>query len=299
MMCSQMHGMVLVNAHGEPKSNAITWQDQRGALPVPGERDVSYVEWIASRLPPKLQEALGNELRPGIPIATLAWLAREGDLPSGELSVNVATGPQVSALSEGFLPGEWGKCQVRPFFDRLFLHTVTHIPAGRSLNVLMRLLGELPSRAGSPLQNPWELVQRAVAETDSTDLDVDLSFFDNRTARTGAVRNISEHNLTVGHLFRAALERMANDYCGHADALPMPEGGWKRLVFSGGIADGLPFLRELIESRLCVPSRVSSIHEHTMNGLLVLGLRSSGRAECLEAAMHLVASHERGFKQES
>lgn len=390
VMCTQMHGMVLVDENGQAFGNAITWQDQRGALAMPGEGGGSVVEWIADRLPADLRVALGNELRPGIPAATLLWMVRAGQVPdsglsvvslpdhvlsrlsgqpavidptnaascgmfdvragawsaeavallglegfhlppicadaravpytfslhgvelqchvpvgdhqcallgsmlqAGELSVNVATGSQVSTLSDTFHPGD---CQVRPYPDGAFLHTITHIPAGRSLNAWMRLLTEMASAAGTPVREPWEIAGRLAAETGSTDLEMDLSLFQNRVPRggeAGALRNIREGNLTVGHLFRAALERMADDYFRHASALPAPPGGWRRLVFSGGIAHRLPLLRDLIMGRFGIPGRTSPTREDTMPGLLTLALLGAGRAPCLANAAELVSRQAR------
>ena len=382
MMCNQMHGIVLVNHRGEPRSNAITWQDQRGALRVPGEGGCSYVEWIEKRLPVELRAALGNELRAGLPIVNLTWLAREGGLSSeeltavslpdyvlsrlagtvavvdvtnaasyglldvqrgvwsaealemlgleqfrmprisenkiaytvavggrklachipvgdhqcallgsllseGELSVNVATGSQVSTLSTAPCAGQG---QVRPFLDGRFLHTVTHIPAGRSLNVLIRLVTELATRAGTPVRDPWCLVEQAVTEIESTDLNFDLSFFENQSSGRGALRNIGENNLTVGHLFRAAFARMADDYCRYSQWLPSRQDGWLGLVFSGGIAHKVPVLRELISERFGVSSRLSPTHEDAINGLLALAITVTGRAKSLGQSIELLAS---------
>ncbi len=382
MMCTQMHGMVLVDDFGMARSNAITWQDQRGA---------PYVEWLLDRLPPSLIADLGNELRPGVPITTLACLNAEGCLPSqdlqvvslpdfvlaqfsgqraivdptnaasyglfnvrtgvwseqalaaadlerfrmpkvvtgdealqpcyrfshrgkilncpapvgdhqcallgsllreDELSVNASTGSQISVLSRDF---QVGPHQVRPFFDGRFLHAVTHIPAGRALNVLMGLLTELPNREESPLADPWKLVQYAVDEIPDTDLTVDLSFFNNgRRSQHGSLTNIREDNLTVGHLFRAAFASMASDYQRHAASLPSISDGkeaanqWHRLVFSGGIAHKVPALRKMIENTFGIPSRLSPTEDDTLNGLLILALRASGRVASFDEGMSQV-----------
>ena len=48
-------------------------------------------------------------------------------LEPGELSVNLATGCQVSILADDFVT----EVQTRPYLDSHLLHTVTHLPAGR------------------------------------------------------------------------------------------------------------------------------------------------------------------------
>lgn len=386
MMCTQMHGMVLVNERGECRSNAITWQDQRAAAARPSCREaLTHVDWVADRLGSDLRMRLGNELRPGIPIATLACLAMEGGLederltvvslpdyvlsklsgkpavvdetnaaayglfdvqqgrwslealeavgldklqlpqvvteagekanpypvffrgkelrctvPVGdhqcallgsllemdEVSVNVSTGSQVSVLADRFHSGDF---QVRPYFDGLYLHTVTHIPAGRSLNVLMNLLTELAERSGSSIVNSWELVQQAVNEVDVTDLKVDLSFFQSgHRAAGGAITGIREGNLGAGHLFRAAFESMAADYKECAHLLPDFERRC-RIVFSGGIAQKVPVLRKMVEKSTQLSGRLSPASDDALHGLLLLGLCANGLAEDTEDAIRLVA----------
>lgn len=388
VMCTQMHGIVLTNARGEPRSNAITWQDQRGSFRMieagsaSGQGGMSYAEWLQERLSPELRMRLGNELRPGVPISTLAWLAQEGGLPDeelhvvslpdyvlsrlsqqpaivdvtnaasyglfdveqgawsdvalevaglirfrlprvvlepdelrdcyhlnfkgtmlscpapvgdhqcallgsllreGELSVNVATGSQVSVVCREFNAGDY---QVRPYFEGRFLHTVTHIPAGRSLNVLLQLLTELASRAGTPVADPWTLVQEAVEEIDSTDLKIDMSFFQNRRNRSGggAVTEITEENLTLGHLFRAAFGQMAADYKAQASRLPGADE-LSGIVFSGGIAHKVPLLRQLTADGFGIPDRLSPTVDDTMNGLHILAMVASGQFRNIDEAM--------------
>ncbi|MDA0814636.1 MAG: FGGY-family carbohydrate kinase, partial [Verrucomicrobia bacterium] len=224
--------------------------------------------------------------------ALLGSLLREG-----ELSVNISTGSQVSVLSRDFQAGT--DHQVRPFFDGQFLHTATHIPAGRALNVLMKLLTELAERVGSPLSDPWNLVQHAVDEIPDTDLAIDLSFFNSgRHSRQGSLTNIREDNLTVGHVFRAAFASMASDYQRHAAGLPSiidekggakPSKQWDRLVFSGGIAHKVPALRQMIENAFGIPSRLSPTQDDTLNGLLILALRASDSVGSFNDAMSRVS----------
>ena len=61
-------------------------------------------------------------------------------LQRDELSLNISTGSQVSLLKPKV---EFGNFQTRPFFDGRFSITITHIPAGRALNALVKLLSEL------------------------------------------------------------------------------------------------------------------------------------------------------------
>lgn len=78
VLCGQMHGFVLVNARGEAVSNYVSWLDQRVTQ--------AEFEEIAAPLTESDLAEIGNEFRPGIALAVLAWLRRCGELPSGEVT---------------------------------------------------------------------------------------------------------------------------------------------------------------------------------------------------------------------
>jgi len=77
---SQMHGVVLCDAQGRPGSPFISWQDQRSLTLVGG---TSAFDAVTARLTKEDIGALGNELRPGVALTTLAALRRDGALADG------------------------------------------------------------------------------------------------------------------------------------------------------------------------------------------------------------------------
>jgi sugar (pentulose or hexulose) kinase len=371
VLSSQMHALILADSRGSPLSNIITWRDGRAleAHPAGG----TFFEQLARRVSPEEKLALGNELRPGLPIGALFWMAERGALPAGaaalalpdfvlaqlcgaqpvaeptiaaaqgaldlargdwhrpllerlglgglrwpsiqgfnqpageltiggrvvpcypgvgdqqcalvgaalvpgELSLNIATGSQVSLLRDELAFGDY---QTRPFFGGRWLSTITHIPAGRSLAALVDLLSELPAQElAAP--DPWGYIARAVEATPATDLRVDLAFFPSAFGDRGSIANIHEGNLTVGHLFRAAFERMADTYAICAERLA-PGGNWRRVVFSGGLAQRMPALRASILGRLGAEHRVCATTEDALAGLLALALVCAGRAPSVGA----------------
>lgn len=188
---------------------------------------------------------------------------------AAELSLNISTGSQASRLTPALALGPY---QTRPFFDGRFMNTLTHIPAGRALNVLLALVTEL---GGAP--DPWPYIHAAAVAAGDTDLQVDLAFFPSPVGERGAISNIHTDNLTIGHLFRAALRSMADNYQTCARRLA-PAGDWERLVYSGGLAHHLPLLRELIAARLPGPARLSAVTEDTLAGLLALTMVLTGEA---------------------
>jgi hypothetical protein len=188
--------------------------------------------------------------------------------------LNISTGSQVGLLRDELTGGDY---QVRPFFGGRWLNTITHIPAGRALEALVRLLSELAEGQGAPINDPWGYIAWAVAATEDTDLEIDLAFFASALGDRGEIRNIHEGNLTIGHLFRAAFTRMATTYLACAQRLA-PARDWRRLVFSGGLAQNLPILPELIVKCFGDPYRVCATPEDTLQGLLTLALMCSGQA---------------------
>jgi sugar (pentulose or hexulose) kinase len=369
VMCSQMHGMVLMNERGETVSNCISWLDHRGMMAHPSGTG-SYFDVLTQRTSPQQRRQLGNELNLERPICSLFWLAEQGGLKPGlmpvsmpdfvlsvlcgsppgveltmasaygafnletldwhhdvikelglshlrwpvlrhqgevvgtlkvgdhqvpcytpvgdnqcamvgawlgteELSLNISTGSQVSRLTAGLTFGDY---QTRPFFNGRFLNTFTNGPGGRSLNVLVDLLGEwVRTRNIDDVQDLWSFIARAAKEVADTDLQVDLTSLDGPDGGRGLIANIRRDNLTVGHLFRAAFKDMADKY--HTYALRLwPERAWKNLVFSGGLACKLEVLRETIKKKFGTDYRVSLFMEDTLFGLLILAFVFSGRA---------------------
>ncbi|KPV53135.1 hypothetical protein SE17_11365 [Kouleothrix aurantiaca] len=357
MLSSQMHALVLCDSNGEPASNVVTWRDSRALDRHPAGG--TFFERLAAQLSEGDRQALGNELRPGLPICALFWMREMGALPAGtialgladfvlwqlcghepateptiaasqgafnigtgdwhrsllerlglggvrwppigafnqpagemrlgdctlacfpgvgdqqsalasaalqpgELSLNISTGSQASLLRSDIVPGDYG---IRPYFGGQWLHTITNVPAGRALALLVDLLTELPRAQGLALSDPWGYIAQAVAATPATDLTADLSFFG--SVNGGALGNIHEGNLSAGHLFRATFEYMAGQYAACAQRLA-PAADWERIVFSGGLVQAMPPLRAAIMQRLGGTYRLCDTNEDALAGLLVL-----------------------------
>jgi sugar (pentulose or hexulose) kinase len=158
--------------------------------------------------------------------------------------------------------------------------------------VLVGLLTELATAQGTAVKDPWSEIVRATAAVGDSDLGVDLAFFAGPMGNRGGISQISTENLTVGHLFRAAFRSMAENYAVCAARLS-PGREWRRLVFSGGVAQKLELLRQFIQERIGGEARICPNSEDTLLGLLVVSLVVSERARDLEAASRLVReAHE-------
>ncbi len=89
VMCTQMHGMVLMDRDGRTRSSCLTWRDQRATMPHPSGAG-SYFDVMRSRISGAQLAELGNELRPGTPSSFLFWMAERGELEPGLTPVSLA-----------------------------------------------------------------------------------------------------------------------------------------------------------------------------------------------------------------
>ena len=205
-----------------------------------------------------------------------------------DLSLNISTGAQASLLTPRFQPGAY---QTRPFFDGLFLNTVTHIPAGRSLDILLDLLCELAKAHHVALEDPWSYIAQEVAKVDDTDLNVDLAFFFSPVGQCGRIANIREGNLTIGNLFYAAFRNLAENCYTCASRLSA-ERTWQTLVFSGGLARKMDLLRQMIVERFQCRHRLTRSTEDTLIGLLALAMVINGIVPTVTGATEVLRRHE-------
>jgi sugar (pentulose or hexulose) kinase len=104
----------------------------------------------------------------------------------------------------------------------------------------------------------------------------------------GEMVNLSEENLHIGHLFRAAFQSMARNYQQCAEWLSPPQP-WTRLVFSGGLAQRFEPLRAEIATRLALPYRMCPTSEDTLLGLLALARVAAGEATSVAASVTQLA----------
>ena len=201
-------------------------------------------------------------------------------LAADELSLNISTGSQISQLTDELQLGDY---QSRTYFGDQWLNTVTHLPAGRSLNVLVDLLCELPRKLGHDLSDPWQYIHSAVENSTESDLEVDLAFFAGPMGNRGHLSGITVDNLTVGSLFRAAFRNMADNYAGCARRLSADQA-WNRVVFSGGLPQKSAMLRDLIVECLATSCRVCMSSEDTLMGLLGRALVIEGKVSDFRGA---------------
>jgi sugar (pentulose or hexulose) kinase len=186
-------------------------------------------------------------------------------LQEGQLSINISTGSQVSLLSKGL---DQGPYQTRAYFGEYLLKTITHLPAGRSLNALMELFTQLDEDPSKQIDRAWQIASQRMDQVASTDLVADISFFASPLGHSGSLSNITTENLSVGHVLLAACNAMAKNYL-QASQRFGDKNQWKSLLISGGLPSRLPRLARLIQDGFALPT-VQRSGEETLLGLLRL-----------------------------
>jgi sugar (pentulose or hexulose) kinase len=217
-------------------------------------------------------------------------------LKERELSLNIATGSQASLLSDSC---ELGDYQTRPYFEGKYLKTITHIPAGRALNALVRLFTEIPAPQ-TTLDAVWEYIQKEVSKLPTADLDVKVTFFSGPLGDHGYISNMRESNMTLGNVFFAAFNNMADNY--HQCALRLSPGqGWDRIIFSGGLVSKIPALQKIIVQKFDnVSWKINEQQEDVLLGLLVIAVKIRNQESLLESQKTVRNSVRRlGEKEET
>lgn len=201
--------------------------------------------------------------------------------PKGAGVVNIATASQVSCNTDRFVPGEY---EVRPFFEHTYLNTISNMPGGRNLAVLLDFFRacakQLCGREIS-VKDAWSALQNgAGAKTDG--LKVDSLFYPTQTKFDGGkIENITPDNFTPGGVLAAAYEDMARIYAEH---LPKVCGGSlpKSLAFLGGVSYKNKELLNVISRRTGLSYRSPTIKNEATGGLYRLSLAALGQIKSLQ-----------------
>lgn len=187
----------------------------------------------------------------------------------GDLSFNLGTGAQVSRLTQRLqFSSEY---QTRPYFKGAYLMSVPHLPSGRALNVYVRFFKDVLHAFGIEKSDAeiWEVLLREAERCEDTDIQCDLSFFQNPLTdhRMGSVRNIAEYALKTGTLMKAVIRQMGDNFIQVANRLVPDKTQVKRLVFSGGVAARIEALRTRIVGDYASHVIYIVAQEETLKGL--------------------------------
>ena len=175
--------------------------------------------------------------------------------------VNVGTGSQVSVVTDTKIcpPG----IEYRPYIGKRHLHTITHIPAGRAMNTLIKPFQEMGIDCWAKMK---DFSVEAVA---NSDLEVDFAVFESATGYTdgGFIKGIKENNFNIDNILASFVRQMCLQYVKYIKKFDCnPDLRW--VILSGGIPKSIPALPSLVTiytEKSCITS-FSDIDE-TLYGL--------------------------------
>ena len=196
----------------------------------------------------------------------------------GEVVINTATAAQVIRPSAEFLPGPY---EIRPYFGNRYLYTISDMPSGRNLQVLIHFIQEAAEQVtGKSLSEPevWETIH-ALAGEEPEGLRVDMNFYRNSLfPGGGAITGISRQNLRLGTLFAAAYQNMAETYWDYIRILAGSADRVTGIVCAGGVNWKTPELVERIRRVSGKPCRLSAMKDEAAAGLLSLAVACREKA---------------------
>ncbi|MHA7653211.1 FGGY family carbohydrate kinase [Mycobacterium sp. ML4] len=181
-------------------------------------------------------------------------------IAEGVTAFNISTGGQVARLDHehaGY------RCQTRPYFDGLLLHTKTHLPAGRALTHGVALLSR-----GRADDEAWEWAAAAAATPARPGPPHAHPTF--HSPAGGGWSGITDAN-SPEDLIRALVAAVAAPYVeGAVDVGFRPTD---ELLFCGGVAQRFAPLRVAIQSGLNRRAKVAPDGDMALRGLAVLAGR--------------------------
>ncbi len=214
-----------------------------------------------------------------------------------DICINIGTGSQVSFISSSF---QAGKYDIRSYFDNTYLNTITFIPAGRALNVIIGFIEDIGRKIFDQKGgNIWKkLAELALNKKESTGLEADISYFKNSISDNtiGRFSNITEKNFTIDNIFFSALERMADNFFIAYNRL----GNIKisdRIICAGGLGRKLKPLRLLIQKKFKKKIILAPFEEETLAGLFILSLVSKGDYSTVKDASLYVKKNNLKFEK--
>ncbi len=193
-----------------------------------------------------------------------------------DIVINIATASQISLTTERFLPGDY---EIRPYFENKYINTISNMPGGRNLDVLIHFIRESVEKICHEqvtAKQIWDAVLGEFSQ-DSRGLSVDMGFYDTPyNVDGGGISHIKPENFGLTALFSAAFENMADCYRRNIATLTGKTGPRGGLVFSGGVSWKNPPLLQIISRETGLDYKLSSIPDEAFAGLFRAALVCSG-----------------------
>lgn len=212
-----------------------------------------------------------------------------------EFCINIGTGSQVSYVSSKF---KIGRHDTRSYFDGNFLHTITFIPAGRALNVIIKFIEDLGFKIFKKQRvDVWKKLSKLISDkNNSAGLTADVSYYKNSISNStsGSFLNITEKNFNIENIFFSVLEKMVENYYiayKRFGNIKMTD----KIICAGGLVRNLLPLRLLLQNKFKRKFVLAPFEEETLAGLFVLSLVCCKKFSTIKEASIFVKKNKLKF----
>lgn len=211
-----------------------------------------------------------------------------------EVVINIGTGSQVIRFCGDFEPGPY---EIRPYFEHAYLNTISNMPGGRNLDVLIQLFRDAVKQLTGtdiPAGQVWDTVHRTEC-TDRDTLRMKTCFYQNPYYPDGGtIEGITQNNLQISTIFAAAYRDMAETYWRHIQDLGGHSEQIHNIVCAGGVSWKNPEILHALTDETGCNIRLSPIPEEALNGVYRLCLVCSGIHQTLsDGADHVLRLNEK------
>ena len=185
-----------------------------------------------------------------------------------DISFNLGTGAQVSIITDSLTFSKDYK--ILPFVGGSYLKRIPHLPSGRALNVYFRFIKDVLGSFDVDIEDKaiWDKFSNSISQSLPNEMQCSMSFFENpiENRTKGKIDNIGEYDLTFSNLIKLVYDQAADNFMWAADKMVSPDSV-KRIIFSGGIARRIDYIREKLIRHYDSSVEVIQNSDETLLGL--------------------------------
>ena len=165
----------------------------------------------------------------------------------GDAVINISTGAQVVVPTRTFAASI--EYETRPYFEGTFIKTISNMPGGRGLDVLVNFLRTAVQEITGdkvPVENVWNAVHKSF-KPEANGIRVDTCFYPvPGNLGGGKIQGILPSNLNLSSLFAAAFLDMGLTYYENIMKITA-DNSIDRIICAGGVSWKTPELLKTIE----------------------------------------------------
>ena len=200
-----------------------------------------------------------------------------GGAVEGDVAVNMATAGQVCMVhrTASIGRGDPRYYEIRPHFDGLYCHTISRMPSGRNMEVLVELLADIGEKVFDQklsVAEIWKKLGDCGNCADTQGLTVDTSFYETpEHLADGKIEHINRANLTLDNLFGAVYADLVRAYAHYIGMMEEAvEQKASRMVFCGGAVRNNPMIQHALERAVGLEGHLFGSGDEVHEGMMKL-----------------------------